>query len=359
MSYLNWDETLFKKEEVFDPDYLPEVLFCREMQLSSMAANLRPAIRGSTPIHTLCFGPPATGKTSCIRVLFKELEGYVDTVYIRCPLMSSSYKIMARVFEEVCGQQPPQTGLSMTRLYDQVCKELDRSGRVLVVALDDINFLTKGVASEILYALLKHEEYGMKIGVVAAATEKMVLEPKVTSIFQPDEVYFPIYNKDEINKILSHRAKEGFRQGVVTKEALNRIIELTSWNCDIRFGIHLLRLAGIEAERRASKKVEVKDVENVHEGGTKVFLAKSVSALNSDEREALKIIYSTKGDMSSGEVFKVMKDEVGLRYTRFYEIVNKLERLRLIDVAMESKGQGRTRYIVKKYDPSVVMAAMD
>lgn len=359
MRYLNWDETIFEREEVFDPDYLPEVLFSREMQISSMAANLRPATRGSMPIHTLCFGPPATGKTSCIRVLFNELEEYVDTVYIRCPLISTSYKIMARIFEEVCGQQPPQTGLSTASLYDQICKELAKNNKILVVALDDINFLSKGVASEILYALLKHEEYGVKIGVVAAATERMGLDPRITSIFHPDEIYFPLYNEEEITSILSHRAKEGFRQGVVTKEALHRIIEFTTWNCDIRFGIYLLRLAGIEAERRASKKVEVVDVENVHEGGTKVFLAKCVSALNSDEREALKIIYSTKGEISSGEVFNVMKNEVGLSYSRFYDIVNKLERLRLIDVAMGSKGQGKTRYIVKKYDPSVLDAAMD
>ncbi len=36
-----------------------------------------------------------------------------------------------------------------------------------------------------------------------------------------------------------------------------------------------------------------------------------------------------------------------MSYTRFYEIINKLERLRLIDVAMGRKGRGRTRYIIK------------
>jgi len=120
---------------------------------------------------------------------------------------------------------------------------------------------------------------------------------------------------------------------------------LTVKACDLRFGIYLLRMAGIEAERRASRKVEVEDVERVYEGGAKVFLAKSISALNSDERETLKIIYSIKGDVNSGDIF--------------YEIINKLERLRLIDVAMGRKGRGRTRYIIKKYDADVVMAALE
>ncbi len=120
-----------------------------------------------------------------------------------------------------------------------------------------------------------------------------------------------------------------------------------------------VHLAGIEAERRASRKVETEDVERVYEGGAKIFLAKSISALNSDERETLKIIYSIKGDVNSGDVYKILKAEVGMSYTRFYEIINKLERLRLIDVAMGRKGRGRTRYMIKKYDQDVVMAALE
>ena len=361
MRYLKWDETLFKNENVFDPDYLPEVLLHRGMQLTALAANLRPALRNSAPIHTLLFGPPATGKTSAIRTIFSELKEYgICTVYIRCPLVATAYKVLARIFECVCNHQPPQTGVSITRLYDSICSKLAEDGKVLVVALDDLNFLEADVANEILYILLKaHEEYAVKIGIVAAATERVMLDMKTGAIFHPDEIYFPLYDEDEIRNILRQRVKLGFYDGAMTDEAFDRIVELTAKACDLRFGIYLLRMAGIEAENRASRRVEVKDVEIVYEGGTKVFLAKSISALNSDERETLKIIYSIKGDVNSGDVFKILKAEVGMSYTRFYEIINKLERLRLIDVAMGRKGRGRTRYIIKKYDRDVVMAALE
>ncbi|AGK61299.1 hypothetical protein Asulf_01308 [Archaeoglobus sulfaticallidus PM70-1] len=116
-------------------------------------------------------------------------------------------------------------------------------------------------------------------------------------------------------------------------------------------------MAGIEAERRASRKIELRDVEMVYEGA-RVFLAKSISALNSDEREALKIIYSIDGDVSSGEIYRILKAEVNMGYTRFYEIINKLERLRLIDVVMGKKGRGRTRYILRKYDRELMLKAL-
>ena len=142
------------------------------------------------------------------------------------------------------------------------------------------------------------------------------------------------------------------------RDAFEKIVELTVKTADLRFGIYLLRMAGIEAERRASRKIEVRDVEAVYEGGARVFLAKSLAALNSDERATLKIIYSIDGEVSSGEVYKILKAEVNMSYTRFYEIINKLERLRLIDVVVGKKGRGRTRYIIKKYRADLVLKAL-
>ncbi len=144
----------------------------------------------------------------------------------------------------------------------------------------------------------------------------------------------------------------------MTEEAFDKIVELTVKTADLRFGIYLLRMAGIEAERRASRKIELRDVEAVYEGGARVFLAKSLAALNSDERATLKIIYSIDGEVSSGEVYKILKSEVNMSYTRFYEIINKLERLRLIDVVVGKKGRGRTRYIIKKYRADLVLKAL-
>lgn len=72
----------------------------------------------------------------------------------------------------------------MGKLYDAICRKFTRVDKVLIVALDDINFLDREVANEVLYALLKaHEEFEVKIGVVAAATERLMLDVKVTSIF--------------------------------------------------------------------------------------------------------------------------------------------------------------------------------
>jgi len=65
-------------------------------------------------------------------------------------------------------------------------------------------------------------------------------------------------------------------------------------------------MVGLEAEKRASRKIEVKDVEAVCEDGKKVFLRKSLLALNSIERALLEIIYSSD-ELTSGQLFKIFR----------------------------------------------------
>ncbi|AIY90066.1 ORC1-type DNA replication protein [Geoglobus acetivorans] len=355
---LRWDETIFRSEDVFDPDFIPDVLLHREGQLSQLTASVMPALRGGSPVHTLCLGPPATGKTSSVRYVLSQAEG-VRAAYVRCPAFATAYRIMAKVFEDVCGHQAPQTGIPYIKLFQKTMERLDRP---LVVVLDDVNFISIDVVNELLYLLLKApEEYGVKLGVVAIATDikfPLALSPEVGAIFHYTTVHFPLYGREEMRDILRWRVEHGFADGAFSDEAFERVVELASDSGDLRFGIYLLRAAGLNAERRGSRRVEVQDVDAVYAGGAKIFLAKSLSALNSDEREVLKIVYLLDEEVAAGDLYRFFQKEVGMSYQRFYEILNKLERLRLVDFIFDRKGRGKTRYVYKRYDSDVVLGAL-
>ncbi len=360
MKILWGDESVFKDESVFDPEYLPEVLLHRDRQLDSIAANLRPAVKGRSPMHTVCVGPPATGKTSCVRFVLNELQDFnVKSVYIRCPIYRTEYNIISRIYEISCERLAPQKGVPIPSMLSKISNSLDEP---IVVVLDDINFLDVATADSLLYNFCKmHEEFAVKLGLICISTEVRFVGMLETAgaVFHPDEIYFPLYDEGEIRDILRWRVERGFYYGAMSDDAFDRIVELTAKHGDLRFGLYILRMAGISAERRASRKVEVEDVENVYEGGLKVFVAKSISALNSDEREVLKTIYLINEDVSSGDLYAIIYNEVKMSYTRFYEILEKLERLRLIDVVMGSKKKrGRTRYIIKRFERDVILDAL-
>jgi len=49
---------------------------------------------------------------------------------------------------------------------------------------------------------------------------------------------------------------------------------------------------------------------------------------------------------------------VKMSYRKFYYILEKLERLRLVDIVFGEKGRGRTRYVHAKFSGDVFEKAM-
>ena len=352
-------EGLFRKPEIFDPEFVPPEIFHRDAQMRDLAITLRPVLQGAFSGHILCVGPPSTGKTTVVRhVLTKLDEHSVKTAYIKSPVLRTTYNIFAKIYEAVQQKLPPQKGVPLFKLIDEIGEAVKDS--VLVVALDDLNFLRVQTLNEVLSVLVKGLPF--KCVVIGVATEKNFLariDPYTGSIFHFHEIAFPLYSSGEIREILRWRVREGFIEGAVSEEAFEKVVELTAKNGDIRYGLWLLREAGIAAEKRGSERVELEDVEAARIGEEVAALVKSVAVLSSDEREALKIIYTMGGkEITTGAVYAVMKCEVGLRHERFYEILDKLERLRFIDLVVGKRGRGWTRYIMRRYDVQAVLRAL-
>jgi cell division control protein 6 len=365
MKFLSWDETLFRSPEVFDPDYIPEKINFRDKQINSIVANLKPATMKSRPVNMLCLGTPGTGKTTVVKSVFSELKNVdeVIPVYVNCQLINSNQGVFARIFEKIYGYGLPSYGVPFSKVYGSVMKKLLELDKVLIVALDDINLLLDDrLMNEVIYSILKaHEEVeGVKTGLIAITTDLKLtarLDERVGSIFHPDEIYFPPYDYDEMFEILRQRCEAGFYPGVIDDEVLRLVTDLTFESGDIRTGLYTLKMAGIEAEKRGSKRIKAADVENTYEGSRKILLRKCIGILNSIERELLELIYSS-AETTSGELYRKFKEKEKMSYTKFYNILAKLENLRLIDTVFKSLEKGRTRVIIKRFEPEMVIQAL-
>jgi cell division control protein 6 len=362
---LSWDESVFRDEHVFEIDYVPETFRHRETQLESLKYALRPAVRGSRPLNTMVRGPPGTGKTTAVQKLFGELGAQTDvrTVRVNCQVDSTRYAVFSRVFEHIFEYEPPASGISFKKLFGQITDRLVEDDEVLAVALDDVNYLFyENEASDTLYSLLRaHEAHsGARIGVVVVSSDLSLdvieeLDSRVQSVFRPEEVYFPVYDVDEIVDILRERVDRGFHDGVVGAPELDRVAELTAESGDIRVGIDLLRRAGLHAEMRASRTVETEDVEAAYEKSKYVHLSRSLRGLSDRERELVEVIADHDGDRA-GEVYEAFHEETGLGYTRYSEIVNKLDQLGVVDTAYaDVEGRGRSRSLSLSYDADAVL----
>jgi len=365
---LLWDETLFKDREILELDYIPEHFDHRASQMNSLKFCVRPAMQGGRPVNALCLGPPGTGKTTAINKLFEEMEAHSSKVvptYVNCQMDYTRYAVFYQIYRKVFGHAPPSSGISFKRIFEKVTSHCAMQEIVLVVALDDFNYLFhEREVDHVLYSLLRAHETcpGVKVGVIAVLSEpslKYVFDPRVTSIFQAEEIPFPLYTGAEVRDILARRAQLGFYPGVISQEVLEMVADYTEKAGDLRVGIDLLRRAGLSAERRASKTVSEKDVENSFERSRLVQLTYALKSLKEDEITVLKLAVEHDGDRA-GEIYTRFHDITGNGYTRFHEILNKLDAIRLIDTDFTGSGtRGRSRKVKTRYDPQEILSRID
>ncbi len=355
---LMYEETLFQDERVFDPDYIPKDFNYRDSQLREIAFCLRPAIKGGRPSNARITGPPATGKTTAVKLMFEEIEGQTDKVacvHVNCQVHSSKFSIFSQIHKKVMGHLPPETGVPFSKVYEAIFKKLLRENKSLVVALDDMNYLFYDRhVNDIMYQILRaHELYpGVRaavLGVLSDVEFNYKLDIRVSSVYKPREIFFQPYSLEEMKAILKDRAKLGFYPGVISEEVLGLAANHAFERGDLRVGIELLRMSALKAEAEASKRIEAKHVEDVMENSRLINLTSILNTLSQEELALMRVI-AEAGRMKSGELYEAYEAKTKQSYTKFYRSLEKLDALRLVDTKFTGKGRkGQTRDVIARY----------
>jgi cell division control protein 6 len=365
---LMWDESLFRDPEVFEIDYLPEQFEFRDAQMRELAFQIQPGLRGGRPLNTICKGLPGSGKTTSIKKLFREVEETTKKlvpVHINCQIDNTKFAILSQIYRKLSGHLPPSSGTSFKQVFDAVARLLLKEECVLLVALDDANYLLyENELNKVLYTLLRaHESYeGVRIGVIVIISDPDVdlsreVDARVASVFRPTEIYFPPYGNAEVQEIMKARVMQGFFNGVISDAMLDLVVEQTQKSGDLRVGIDLLKRAALNAERAARRSIDREDICGAYAVSKYLHLEYTVRTLKDEERKILSCLARASAagaGMNAGEVYKTIKEEVPVGYTRFYEIVKKMDAMRLVNLQYR-EGKGRTRVITLRYEPEKVL----
>ena len=366
---LMWDETLFRDPEVFEIDYIPEQFNHRDAQIRELAFQVRPGLRGGRPLNTICRGLPGTGKTTSVKKVFAEVEEVTKKlvpIYVNCQIDNTRFAIFSQIYRRVTGHLPPASGTSFKQVIDAIARTVLREEQVLLVALDDANYLLyENEINRVLYPLLRsHEAYpGFRTGVVAIVSDMSVslqneVDARVASVFRPTEIYFPPYSEDEVRGILEERIFQGLYPNVLRPGMLDVVVEQTMKNGDLRVGIDLIKRATLNAEKEARRSVEREDICKAYEISRYLHLAFSLRTLKTEEKQLLWQIAEMSAhadrEMNAGEVYRFAKKQVSVSYTKYYEIIKKFDAMRILNLHYR-QGRGRTRLISLRYDPERVL----
>ena len=363
------DQTLFRSIDVFEIDYVPEFFNYRESQLKDLAYQIRPALEGGRALNAICRGLPGTGKTTSVLRIFAELEQTtkkIVPVYVNCQNDRTKYMVFSRVYAAVFGHAPARTGISIRSVLDAIGGALQRQEKSLIVCLDDANLLHyNNTLGDVVNSLLRlHQDYpGVRAAVFATVSDMdldlaSVLSKWVISPFRPSDIYFPLYDADEIRGILQDRIRIGLYPGVFSVQMLDRIVEQTMESGDVRVGLDLVKRAVLNAECAARTEVIEEDITKAYEQAKHIHLACTVRALSTDERLLLRRIaelsQEQSGPLVSGAIYGRVEETPKVGYTAFSRQLRKLDSLRLVDLIRVQAG-GRTSEVALRYEPEKVV----
>ena len=368
---LKWDESLFRDPDVFEIDYIPDQFLYRDAQTTELSHLIRPAARGGRPLNSVLKGLPGTGKTTCTRTIFNQIEEQttpIIPIHVNCQFENTRYAVLSQIYYTLTKSRPSGVGRSFTTLFSAIAKKITETGSVLVIALDDANYLLyENELNNLLYLLLRsHETFPKtRIGVTVIISDMDIelwreLDSRVMSVFAPTEIYFPAYTTPEVRHILEERIQQGFYPNVVSDDVFDLIVETTQSVGDMRVGLDLLKRSALNAERDAARAIEEEHVHAAFKISRYLHLQYSIKALSAEE----KLIFQTlaervnKGEeLTTGSLFEVIKAKNKIGYTKYYGIVQKLDAMRLVDLAYQAgKGRGRTRLIGLRYEPEKVLS---
>ncbi len=294
-------ETLFKDEDTLDFDYLPELLPYREGQQSYIADCIKPLGQKRQGKNLLVSGAPGIGKTSCVKFVFRELEDKTDDikpVFVNCWKKQTTNQVLADVAKQIgtIGAQFKNN----EELWEKIGKSLSRFKGV-AIALDEIDAAKE---YDFLYQIAENVPRFTLIMITNEKDFLASMDARIRSRLVVEEVQFPAYKKQEVAGILEERKKAAFYPGVWGSEAFDLVVEKSYGKGDIRVGLVMMREAGRNAEKEASKRI---GVEHVMKSKANI-VDSQMAGLGEREKRVLEAIRKETG-IETGKLFAALRED--------------------------------------------------
>lgn len=308
-----FEKSIFRNEGVLLPDYLPEELPGREKELELIASFLRPVLKARPAESVLIHGRSGTGKTSCVKFVLRELEESTQNVlvsFMNCWEVSTRHGVLSRLASRL-SLGIPSKGWSTESVISRLSEAVSKSGKALIVVLDEVDRLFGGGEESVLYDLLRSKEnLGMGASVIGITNNFeacLKLDDRIRSSFLRNQVEFKPYSPIQLKEILDSRAKLAFSPGACPPSVISLAAAHAAKNGgSARIALETLWLAGRNAEKRGGEKILEEDVRNAFHEKSLMREKQAIDSLSENERIVLEIVRRNEGIYSS-ELYKEFK----------------------------------------------------
>ncbi len=397
------ERKIFRDLSVLSSHYVPEELPHREEEIKEISRIIAPVLRNEKPNNLFIYGTTGTGKTCVVKYVARKLEEFVKdprknpskvnvrVVYMNCKVRNSKYQVLLKTLEneslndKTLKNVPLEgradrslKGMDPADLYDRLFNVVQSNSLNLILILDEIDMITKGL-NDLIYILtrINDELKSGHVSVIGISNDMRVkrrLDPRSRSTLCEEERVFKPYNAIQLKTILKHRVAMGFKQNTIDDSVISLIAAFAAQDGDARYALRLLQKSGEIAEESNMDIVTTESVERAKKEVEVDIMMETISTLPEHQQLVMysiatlaskggmyKRLSGVDGDLFTGEVYEVYESNCKalgrpVRTIRqFSEYLNELEMLGLITMRMSGKGiRGTTRLIRLGYPPEEI-----
>ena len=257
------ESSILRNESVLSSTHTPNSIVGRENEVDEIVEVLRPLTKNKEVENLLLYGPPGSGKSTCMEYVLKHLgeETRIKPVRINCWKYNTRSSFLAELLIQL-GYPAPRKGKPVDELLSKIREWLDKN-RGFAVALDEFDRLEE--KTQVIYDLqMLNAEADNKVGTIMVSNQhpqKIDLDPRSRSRLNCQTLEFDSYSALQLEGILRKRVEQAFRPGAVPDQVVEEIAErVAAESGDCREALSMLLQAGRQADRNGESEVSPDDL---------------------------------------------------------------------------------------------------
>ncbi|MFX1478150.1 MAG: Cdc6/Cdc18 family protein [Promethearchaeota archaeon] len=308
-------KSVFRKLSSLDKSIVPEKLYCRDKELSTLIINYRRILEEEEQpsINCLILGKGGVGKTCTARYFgrnFKTVATEKDVnfflEYFDCINFRSKSKIVRELLSKYT--MGSGRGYSDDEALKLILTKLIREKGYMLLIIDEIHLLQP---EEILAFLNIAETFGhqnakLSILLVSRNSDWMRIENEKILSRLNEKIELKPYNFDQALQILEYRSEVAFKENVIDEDLLTMVSQIVAENSNMRHGIEILRKSGLYCDREGLERISADIIRRASDDVYPTFRSEIIDELK--DQELLALFGIVRSLINTGTPFTLVDD---------------------------------------------------